>query len=281
MTAQPLATDRTPLERYDAALDGFAVPESALGSGARDGVAVPGSAPPAPWVCTAAGLGWFARAGRGSRGALPAPLRRGPSLPVATGLFLRYADTPVGGYGEVLGIPRALLPGRGSPRAGACVPFIAVDSGPSIRGGREEWALPKTAARFTFPAAFAGPGPLTATATGALPDGRPWSVRATARGFGPALPLRLPFELRQAAPGGVRRAASTMRGRARLALVDVAVEGPDAAGVAAAGPPSRARARARRGDDRTGALTPHMRTAPHRGVGRRPPTRSSGYQACT
>ena len=64
------------------------------------------------------------------------------------GAFVHYLDTPVGPYAEVLASPAVLL--RGGLLAAAHIPFIAVDSEASVRGGRENWALPKTLARFAF-----------------------------------------------------------------------------------------------------------------------------------
>ncbi len=71
---------------------------------------------------------WWHRAALGSGALLPTGLRPGP--PVAVGAFVRYLDSPVGAYDEVLACPHLLTGGR------LHIPFIAVDSLPSVVGGR-------------------------------------------------------------------------------------------------------------------------------------------------
>jgi hypothetical protein len=180
------------------------LPESALDERVRAGL--PADAPPAPWTCRCDALVWSARPRRPG-----GPLGAGFDLPAAVcGALLSYSDSPVGPYREVLG----LLAGMRGLRPSALVPFIAVDSPASLVGGRRNWALPKTLAEFTGdPAA----GTMTATGNG-------WTVSATARPFGPALPLRLAGWLEQPWPDGRPRTAwLTGRASAQPALVRVAV----------------------------------------------------------
>jgi hypothetical protein len=126
------------------------------------------------------------------------------------GGLISYDDPPVGPYDEVVGIV-GLLAGRGVT---ATVPFIAVDSPASVVGGRVNWALPKTVARFTGD---------PATAMSATGDG--WSVRAAVRTAGPSVPFRTRGAMAQPWPGGgVRRAGVRIAGRARPALVRVTVD---------------------------------------------------------
>ena len=88
------------------------------------------------------------------------------------------------------------------------MPFIAVDSLPSVHGGRENWALPKTLARFDWPERPRGGFELDA-------EGEGWSVHATVR----PRPRRLPFAAvlrnRQVTPDGAARSSSTAAGAGR------------------------------------------------------------------
>ncbi len=100
---------------------------------------------PAPWLIEGHGVAWIARASRSDVDLLPAELRSG-ALPVArVAMAVRYASTPVGPYNE-LGCGLACLRRDG---AWLHIPFLPVDSAATMRGGRENWALPKTLATFT------------------------------------------------------------------------------------------------------------------------------------
>jgi hypothetical protein len=184
------------------------LPESALDE--RMASRLPPDAPAAPWTCRCDALVWSALPRR-PRGPLGAAI----DLPVAVcGALLSYSDSPVGPYREVLG----LLAGTRAIRPSAFVPFLAVDSPASLVGGRLNWALPKTLAKFTGDPT----GTMTATGNG-------WTISATARPFGPALPVRLAGWLQQPWPDGRRRTTwLTVRASAQLALVRVAVrsDGP-------------------------------------------------------
>jgi hypothetical protein len=126
------------------------------------------------------------------------------------GGLISYDDTPVGPYDEIVGVV-GLVSGRG---VSATVPFIAVDSPASVVGGRVNWALPKTLARFT--------GTPSTEMTAA---GRDWSVRVSVRALGFSVPFRTRGTLVQPWPAGeTRRARVMMSGRARPALVRVHVE---------------------------------------------------------
>jgi hypothetical protein len=100
------------------------------------------------------------------------------------------------------------------------VPFIAVDSLPSVQGGRENWALPKALARFDWPERPRGGFELDA-------EGEGWSVHASVR----PRPRRLPFAAvlrnRQVTPAGQEILFdSRWRGPARLATVELETRGP-------------------------------------------------------
>lgn len=185
------------------------VPESAL----ADAIAaqLPDSSPPAPWHTRADVVVWVHPAAPGARRHLPPALRDARTIPLTVGAFVRYRDTPVGPYGEILAAPVLLAE---APLPPACVPFIAVDSIPSIRGGREQWALPKTLARIDF-------GRGTASAQG---DG--WRVDATVRARPRGLPVRLALRARQPGAGLIDVLAA---GHARPATVELQAAGPELA----------------------------------------------------
>lgn len=190
------------------------VPEAALTPGVAAGL--PPTSPPGPWALRLNSILWLHHAGAGAVDAVP-PALRGRHLPFTAGGFVRYLDTPVGPYSEVFGSPVTLLP-RGVPMG--TVPFMVVDSLASVRGGRENWSLPKTMGTFTWESDH------EVRAAGESPAG-PWSVTARARPVGPPFPLFAPAWNRQATPDGrVLRIGARLRGMARMATVDVTSEGP-------------------------------------------------------
>ena len=60
------------------------------------------------------------------------------------GGMVRYLETPVGPYDEVLG----MVGSRTGLRPWGSVAFMSVDSEPSLVGGRSNWAIPKTLGSF-------------------------------------------------------------------------------------------------------------------------------------
>lgn len=190
------------------------VPEAAL----TDEVAarLPPSSPPGPWALRLDAILWMHHAADAAIEHVPAALR-GRHLPFTVGGAVRYHETPVGAYSEVFGSPVILLP-RGAPAG--MVAFMVVDSLASVRGGRENWALPKTMGEFSWD------GDDTVRAHGDSPAG-PWSVAARARTAGPPIPAFGPAWNRQATPDGrVLRIAARSRGVVRMATVDVETAGP-------------------------------------------------------
>lgn len=176
---------------------------------------LPAGTPPAPWRSRIETAAWGFPATRASLDALPAPLTPGPPIGVAA--FISYLDGAVGPYHEILASPRAVH-GPGLPRLCGHVPFIAVDSLPSIHGGRSNWALPK------LPARFSGEPTRDRRLVG---HGEAWSVAATVRSVGPWLPFRAAGASAQPWPdGGVRSFCSHFTGRMRAALLFVDVGGP-------------------------------------------------------
>jgi hypothetical protein len=100
------------------------------------------------------------------------------------------------------------------------VAFMAVDSAPSVAGGRGNWALPKELARFDGDAGR--PGRVTAR-------GDAWGLAVTARARPRAVPAWARFACAQVWPdGAVRTFAVTMRGPARAGSVEVEHDDPGA-----------------------------------------------------
>lgn len=179
------------------------VPESRLPAGLL--AALPATTPAPPWDCRVRAVLWVQR----GRPPLPAgsPFA-GRARALTVGAVVDYLDTPVGPYREVFA--GALL--RGPLLPVVHVPFIAVDSLPSVHGGRAHWQLPKAVATFTGDVR-AG----RATATG---DG--WTVAVDAAPAGP----RLPLLGRLGCDQGRGPARISLRGRGRLARVRVRAAGP-------------------------------------------------------
>lgn len=179
------------------------LPESLL-------AALPASTPSPPWHCRVRALVWV------QRGQVPLPDDTrfdGRALPLVLGAFVDYLDSPVGPYREVFAGP--VVARRGLPAVH--VPFIAVDSLPSVHGGRAHWGLPKALA--TFDGDLGSDGDVAAVGDG-------WSVRARTGSRGVPVPLAGTFANTQAA-GSAR---VVLRGRGRLVGVDVTGSGPTLSG---------------------------------------------------
>ena len=184
-------------------------PESRLPAGLR--TPPPGGTPAPPWPTRVQAVVWCQRAGPAALATLPAALRRRARLPLVVGAFVRYLDSPVGPYDEVIGAV-LLRPLH------AHVPFLAVDSLASLAGGREHWALPKTLARFER------------GQDGTVARGDGWRIEAGAHPRGPRLPAAGLLRTTQVDAGGRERTArAALRGSARAAGVLVQV-GTDLAG---------------------------------------------------
>src|SRR5690349_11875277 len=121
-------------------------PESALAD--ADAARLPEGSAPSPWDTALDAVAWVHRAATAAREWLPRALRGRRLLPVTVGALISYRETPVGPYREVLGSPVLLAEW---PLPSAVIPFIAVDSLASVHGGRANWQLPKSLARFEWP----------------------------------------------------------------------------------------------------------------------------------
>ncbi len=161
---------------------------------------LPASTPGPPWDCEVRAVVWVQRA----PSPLPSSFRyAGRVRALTVGAVVDYLSSPVGPYREVFAGP--LL--RGTVLPVVHIPFIAVDSLPSVHGGRVHWSLPKTVAEFS--------------ADGRTAVGDGWSVAVTASERGPRLPLRGPLVNAQTE----QRAVISLRGRGRLARVHVEAKG--------------------------------------------------------
>lgn len=176
---------------------------------------LPASAPPAPWRCTFSALTWVQRSGPAVSAIIPAPLRRTAAARWLVAALVHYEDSPVGSYSELL----AAVLVRERWRLSLHVPFMAVDSLPSLRAGRANWALPKTLAEFEDGVGRSG-------VWGAAADG--WSVNARARTYGPRLPVRATTQGVQVRPDqAIGRYRAAISGSARIARVEVDVTARD------------------------------------------------------
>jgi len=185
------------------------VPESALAD--DDAARLPRESAAAPWNVVLDAVVWVHRAApdaAGVTGATGAPRR---ALPVTVGALIRYRETPVGPYHEVLGSPVLLAEW---PLPAASIPFIAVDSIASAHGGRANWRLPKTLARFDWPEGAGGSFEVDAEGTG-------WSVHASVHTRRRRLPVAAVVRTRQQDLAFTTR----VRGRARAASVALETRG--------------------------------------------------------
>jgi hypothetical protein len=188
------------------------VPESAVGEALLS--RLPVASAPAPWTCACEAVVWGARGGRAATAALAPGLRGSTGYAVAGGL-VRYLDTPVGPYDEVLG----MVASRTGRKPWGSVAFMAVDSEASLVGGRTNWAMPKTLGTFAGEVATG----TTLTVSGA--DEVRWRVSATPKVIGPAIPVVTRGTARQQfADGRIGSSPLTARGRVRPALVTVEVD---------------------------------------------------------
>lgn len=174
-----------------------ALPESLL---AR----LPATAPPAPWNVRCLTVTWLHPADDGGT--------------VAWAL-VRYEDTPVGPYSE---LAATRLPD--DPEGYGTIPFIVVDSLPSIVGGRVNWLLPKALANFTW-----SPATHSVTASAVEPAIPAWSATITIQPSGDSSQLAVPNRLEQVTGDGTaRRFTGKLTGSFRPArvTVDAQADGP-------------------------------------------------------
>jgi hypothetical protein len=175
-----------------------------------DEVGTPGP----PWRVRMSSLIWWHAATPAAGEALPVPLVARKGRGVTSAGFIRYADTPVGPYDEVMGVPVSVQGGR---LGRVHIPFIAVDSLPSVHAGRAHWALPKVFADFSG-----------SPADEVRASGDGWWLSARIVRRGPPIPLLGRSSAAQVWPDGrVGSSSVSMYGRGRLVTVEVDVD-PDA-----------------------------------------------------
>jgi hypothetical protein len=172
---------------------------------------LPSSAAAAPWQTRCEVLTWLHPLGDAALETLPEPIRSAGIALVAWAL-VRYADTPVGPYSE---IAATLIPADGTEYGH--IPFIVVDSLPSIVGGRANWLLPKALARFAW-----GEDGLSVAVTSDQPATPGWSIDVSYSLSDDQAPLTMTNHVQQVSTEGVvRRFDGEVSGSMRAATVRV------------------------------------------------------------
>ena len=136
--------------------------------------------------------------------------------------LVRYEETPVGPYSE---LAATLIPDGGDGYGH--IPFIVVDSLPSIVGGRANWLLPKALARFDW-----SDGGRAVAVSSDEPATPAWSVAVTFASTDEPAPVTVPSQVKQVSVDGVvRRFSGELSGsmRAGTVEVDAWADGPLAA----------------------------------------------------
>lgn len=171
---------------------------------------LPSSAAGAPWHTKCRVMTWLHSVDEAALDTLP-PELRSAGISVVAWALVRYADTPVGPYDEVAA---TLLPADGEY---GHIPFIVVDSLPSIVGGRANWLLPKALAEFDW-----DDNDDAVTIRGHLPATPEWSMRVSFEASGDASPVEVPNHVQQVSTDGeVRSFDGLMTGAMRSAAVTV------------------------------------------------------------
>ena len=129
----------------------------------------------------------------------------GPRLVLAA----RYDQSPVGPYLEVA----VCEPARQGARVGLCVTTMVVNTVEARRGGRVNWCLPKELGTLDW--SQEGETRIVRWAE------RELTLRATP--VGPALPTFVPFRLLQSGADEPTNAIARLKGRGRIARVEVEV----------------------------------------------------------
>jgi hypothetical protein len=172
----------------------------------------------APWRTQCRVVTWMHPVAPAALEAFPAPIRPA-GVALAAWALVRYEYTPVGPYDE---LAVTLLPEGGEGYGH--IPFIAVDSYPSIVGGRVNWLLPKSLARFVW-----SEDSLSANVTADAPAKPGWSLTVNVDPWGETTQAAIPSNVQQvSAAGAVRRFTGTMGGVTQPAAVNVegVAEGP-------------------------------------------------------
>ncbi|HEX3901143.1 MAG TPA: acetoacetate decarboxylase family protein [Mycobacteriales bacterium] len=171
---------------------------------------LPASVAGAPWHTKCRVVTWLHTVDEAALEALPSEIRSA-GISIVAWALVRYADTPVGPYDEVAA---TLLPADGDY---GHIPFIVVDSLPSIVGGRVNWLLPKALAEFDW-----DDDDDAVTIRAHVPSTPAWSMRVSFEASGDASPLEVPNHVQQVSTDGdVRGFDGSMIGAMRSASVTV------------------------------------------------------------
>jgi hypothetical protein len=185
---------------------------------------LPESVAPAPWRARCRVVSWLHPVDASALQAYPAQIRP-DSIAFVAWALVRYTDTPVGPYDE---IAATLMTEDGIGH----IPFIVVDSLPSIVGGRANWLLPKALARFTW-----SDEDLAVEVTPEAPATPTWWIEAKVEPTGDATELEMPNRVQQVSTSGdvgvfdgvmsglLRPAAVTVLGKAEGPLASLLVPG--------------------------------------------------------
>jgi len=174
---------------------------------------LPESVAPAPWNTKCQVVTWHHPADAAAIETFPPAIRPSGVALVAWAL-VRYAETPVGPYSE---IAVTVLPDDGDGYGH--IPFIVVDSLPSIVGGRVNWMLPKALAGFDW-----SDGDLSVNIVSEVPEQPEWRISVRCTPEDTAMPATLPSHVRQAGvDGAVGHVDSELVGS--LAAAAVVVDG--------------------------------------------------------
>jgi hypothetical protein len=184
-------------------------------------VRLPETAAAAPWQTRCHIVSWLHAVDPAALEAFPDAIRPRAISLVAWAL-VRYEQTPVGPYSE---LAVTLIPADGDGYGH--IPFIVVDSLPSIVGGRTNWLLPKALAHFDW-----SDDGKTVTATSDEPATPAWSITVTFGSSEASAVVTIPSQVQQVSVDGVvRRFRGELTGsmRAGVAHVDGYAQGALAA----------------------------------------------------
>jgi hypothetical protein len=171
---------------------------------------LPASVAGAPWQTKCRVVTWLHAVDEAALAALPGGIRSA-GISIVAWALVRYSETPVGPYDEVAA---TLLPADGDY---GHIPFIVVDSLPSIVGGRTNWLLPKALAEFDW-----DDDDNAVTISSHIPAAPAWRMRVSFEASGDASPLEVPNHVQQVSTDGeVRGFDGAMTGAMRSAAVTV------------------------------------------------------------
>lgn len=198
----------TQTARYDVAT-ALGLSETVLPASLVDRLPDVATVAAAPWATKCHVVSWLHPIDADALATMPEPIRR-DGLSVVAWALVRYDETPVGPYNE---IAATLLPDDGVGH----IPFIVVDSLPSIVGGRANWLLPKALANFAW-----SDDHRAVSINPVEPATPAWSVSVQITPSGDATPLTIPSKLQQVSTDGyVGGCEGTMEGAMRSATVTV------------------------------------------------------------